>query len=121
MDRRRTDHLKSFVENVELTDDLRRNRESGLTEGLPRFQRILLLIPVMILSTSFFGLSLYVAIFFAVFALIILLIRQVNLEGDAITASCPDCEGDMRKDELGSIEYFVCDRCELYAVGRDWS
>ena len=120
MYRRKADYLKNCVEDVELTEDLRRKRESGETEGGPKFQRILLLIPIVILSTHFFGLPVVVAIGFAIFALTILLIRQGNLEGDAITASCPGCERDMRRDELPSVEYFICDRCKLYAIGRYW-
>ncbi len=121
MHRGKLHYLNSYIERVELTEDLRRKRESGPVEGLPRSQRSLFLVPVVIFSTAFFGLPVIVAIIFAMFALFILLIRQIHLKGDAIIATCPDCEGDMRKEELRSIDYCVCDRCELYAIGRDWS
>lgn len=105
----------------ELSDELRYRINTGTNVRSPKLRIALIVMPIVIFSSVAFGVPIVVAAGVFVFALMLILLAKIQIEGDAISIVCPSCGNRMEKEMHGGMEYFVCHGCERYAEGRDWT
>ena len=111
---------QDYTHHENLTDELQFLREVAYSkEASPNLKKAMIWVPISILSLTFFGLHVVVAIGLGILTFIIIVINIHQREGDAITATCPACQKKMQRIWEANIEYFVCHHCKIYARGRE--
>jgi len=115
-------HRSGYTEHLQLSQDLQRKHAVGHSSHRTIFH-FLKFTPLLIIIIGFaFNFTVAIATTaLAIIPLTILTIIRINRAGDKIQADCPACNATMRKEMTASTEFYVCDSCKVYGIGRDFS